>query len=343
MSFHPTKICMQRPLLLIAVVSALVIGSNFFACTRADQKPMGPPEKITIAYATPPYTALADIAQAQGYFRLEGLEATPSFHSTGKDALEEVLEGKADVATVSETAVMFAIMNGQKISIIATIQAYNKTVAIISRKDRGIRTPLDLEGKRIAVPLGTGGEFFLNAFLTAQGISRQDVTMVNLKIDKMTDALANGDVDAVSTWQPFLSQTQKKLGDKGITFYDEDIYMQTFNIVATQGYIHKNPARINKMLRALIKAEEFVVRNPAEAQKIVAEFRKMDRTLLSNMWEGNTFSVTLDQSLLFALEDESRWAIKSGLTGKTNIPNYLDYIYLDGLTSVKPKAVRIVR
>jgi sulfonate transport system substrate-binding protein len=344
MSFNNKPPQMQRLLLLIAVtVTALTTGAIFFSCTRADQKPMGAPEKITIAYATPPYTILADIAQAQGYFRMEGLEVAPRFHTTGKEALDEVLDGKADFATVAETPIMFAIMKGEKISIIATIQTSSKFDAIIARKDKGINTPQDLKGKRIAAPIGTTGEFFLDAFLVAQDISKKDVTIVNLMPDKIPDALVNGNVDAASTFPLYLIQAQKKLGDKGISFYNEDIYMQTFNIAATQEYIRKNPARVNKILLALIRAEEFVIRSPSEAQKLVADFRQIDRALLSDMWAGNTFNVALDQALLFALEDESRWAIRSGLTGKTKIPDYLDYIYLDGLASVKPKAVSIVR
>ena len=184
-------------------------------------------------------------------------------------------------------------------------------------------------------------EFFADAFLTSQGIARRDVTMVNIQPEKMPDALANGYVDAVAT--PYLSKVQQKLGDKGIIFTGEDIYTQTFNLAAKQDYISKDPGKIRKMIRALLKAEEFVARYPVEAQKTVSAFRKTDLVSLSTAWESNTFRVTLDQSLLFVLEDESRWAIKRGLTGEAKIPDYLDYIYLDGLMSVKPKAVRIVR
>lgn len=102
-------------------LAALSIAAGFFACTRTDQS-AGPPEKVTIACATPPYTALVDIALAKGYFRQQGLDVTPLFHSLGKAALDEILAGKADFATVAETPVVFAIMNGHKISIIATIQ-----------------------------------------------------------------------------------------------------------------------------------------------------------------------------------------------------------------------------
>jgi NitT/TauT family transport system substrate-binding protein len=43
------------------------------------------------------------------------------------------------------------------------------------------------------------------------------------------------------------------------------------------------------------------------------------------------------------MEDEARWMIENKLTTKTTIPNFLDYLYLDGLLTVKPEAVNIIR
>jgi len=344
MSINTGSSSMRRSLIMIAlVVSVLAISASFFSCSRTDNKSIGQLDKVTIAYATPPYTVLADIAQAQGYFRLEGLEVTPNFHSTGRAALDEVLSGKADFATVAETPVMFAILQGQKIDIIATIQSSSKTNGIIARKDSGISTPPDLKGKKIGMTLGTTSEFFSDAFLIVHAITRQEVTVVNIKPEEMPKALVRGDIDAASTFSPFLGRAQKELGDNSTMFYGEDIYNPTFNIVATQESISKNPERVKKVLMALLKAEEFVIQHPAEAQKIVADFRQMKQDAISELWAGNDFSVMLDQSLLLSLEDESRWAIKNGMTNAMRIPNYLKFIYLDGLTSVKPLAVRIVR
>lgn len=325
------------------ILTAAALGACVCGCTRADQRAAGPPEKVTIAYATPPYTVLIDIAQARGYFRQEGLEVVPQLYPYGKLALDALLEGKADFATCGETPFMFAVMKGEKISVIATIQTFNKNNAIIARKDSGILTPRDLKGRKVAATLGTIGEFFMDAFLAAHGISRKDVKVINLSPAGMQEALASGDIDAASAWNPDLIHMQRRLGDRGVTFYNEDIYTQTFGVVAAQEYIRGKPATIRKALHALLKAEEFVLQYPAEARKIVADSRRMEIGLLGDLWAGNTFSVTLDQTLLLSLEDESRWAIKAGLTRARNVPNYLDFIYLDGLASVKPKAVRILR
>lgn len=323
-------------------VVVFIVGA-LSACTKADQKSAGPPEKVTIAYSASPDAALAQVAQAKGYYLQEGLDATPQMHPYGKVALDAMLEGKADFATVAETPVMFAVMNGGKVSIIATIQTSIRNVAIIARKDKGILTPRDLKGRKIAVTSGTLLDFYTDAFLVAQGISRKDITVVPMMPDEMAGAVERGDVDAIAAWSYVLIQTQKRLGDRGISFYDEDVYMQTFNIVTTQDYIRTHPENVKKVLRALVKAEKFIVQNPAEAQAVVADFSTIDKAIISEMWPVENFSVTLDQSLLLQMEDESQWAIKGGLTDKTKIPNYLNFIYSDGLESVKPNAVRMLR
>jgi sulfonate transport system substrate-binding protein len=334
----------NRPIFRItAVVAVLAIGSYFFMRDQAGRMPVGPYEKITIAYSATPDSALAQIAQAKGYYLQEGLDVTPQKYPYGKVALDAVREGKADFATVAEMPIMFAIMNGGKVNVIATIQTSFLNYAIFARKDRGILSPPDLKGRKIAVTCGTSLDFFMGAFLAAQGILRKDVTVVHMMPEKMAEAVERGDVDAIVAWSYIVIQVQKKLGDKGVTFYDDDLYTQTFNIATTQDYIRTKPENIKKMLRALVKAEKFVAQDPAEAQAIVADFSNIDKAVIGEMWADENFSVTLDQSLLLAMEDESQWAIESRLTDKRQIPNYLNYIYCDGLESVKPNAVRILR
>jgi NitT/TauT family transport system substrate-binding protein len=338
------KEIMKRYLIWLTVAaSVLTICACLSCCDRTDKKPAGQPEKVTIAYSAATDAVLAEVAQRQGYYLQEGLDATPLMRSYGKAALQEVLDGKADFATVADTPVMFAIMNGEKISVIATIQTTINGNAIVARKDRGILVPKDLKGRKIGVTSSTTGDFFMDIFLALHGMSRKDVKVVSLSPSALPGALVNGDVDAVSAFTFYLIQSQMKLGEKGITFYDKDLYTFTFNIVATQEFIRNNPGKVLKLLRALIKAEEFVRRNPEEAQKNISDYSRVDMAMVRRLWTGTSHRVALDQSLVLSLEDESQWAIKNRLTKATKIPNYLDYIYFDGLKAVKPDAVRILR
>ena len=43
------------------------------------------------------------------------------------------------------------------------------------------------------------------------------------------------------------------------------------------------------------------------------------------------------------MENEARWMINNNLTAKTQVSDFLDYIYTDRLREVKPDAVNIMR
>lgn len=83
--------------------------------------------------------------------------------------------------------------------------------------------------------------------------------------------------------------------------------------------------------------------NPGKAKRIAVEFIKMDGAFVEQVWNSYDFRATLGQALLVSLEDQARWAIKNRLTQQKVMPNWLDFIYEDGLRTVKPDAVRIIR
>jgi NitT/TauT family transport system substrate-binding protein len=313
-----------------------------FTINGCQQQKTTLPEKITIAYSTASNAILVYIAFAKNYFKEEGLDATPQPHPFGKPALQSMLDGKADIATVGNTPTVLAIMNGREITTLAVIQTSNKNEAIVARRDRGIAKPADLKGKNIGLTLGTTGHFFVDSFLLVHDIDKKQVKIIDLKPDEMDAALITGKVDAVATWNPGLLQLKKKLGNSGIIFFGESLYTENFCVVAGQEYVKKNPAAIKKVLRALIKAETFVCEHPEESRRYVAEFIKADKALLDELWDIFTFRVVLDQALLVDFEDQTRWVIKNRLASGTDMPNYLDFIYIDGLEAVKPAAVRII-
>jgi len=300
-----------------------------------------PVNKVTIAEGSQPIAGPVYVAFAKGYFKEAGLEVTLQPHTSGKACLNAVTTGKADLATTGDFPIMYAVLKKNKIYAIATIEKTNKNHSIVVKKDNGISKPHHLKGKKIGVTLGTGGEYFLDSFLLMHEIIRDEVEVVNLRPENMVAALLNDEVDAVATWNPHVIRLQKELGDKGILFYGEGIYTATYNIAARQDFVNKNQETIKKVLQTLIKATEFISQNPGEARRIISAAIHMDLDLLEELWDIYHFAVTLDQSLLLTLEDEARWAIKNQLTDGTDVPDYLNYIYLKALQAVKPEAVGI--
>ncbi|MCX7172047.1 MAG: NrtA/SsuA/CpmA family ABC transporter substrate-binding protein [Proteobacteria bacterium] len=321
---------------------ALIFIAALAGCQKSPPS-AEPPQKITVAYTSQPQSTLVHIAVAKGYFASEGLEVQSQMHTYGKAALQSVIENKADFATVAETPVMFNVLKGEKIFVIANIESSAMNDAIVARKDAGIAAPGDLKGKRIGFTPGTSNDFFLDTFLTSQGMKRREIHPIPLKPEEMQEAILAKKVDAVSTWNYPLTQIKRQLAANGMIFYDRQIYTETFNIAAQQAYVQNNPETVKGFLRALILAENFVAQHPEEAQSIMSARTQIDKSMVQEVWSNFGYRVTQDQTLLITLEDETRWAIKNKLTDQTVMPDYLNFIHLDSLRAVKPEAIRMNR
>lgn len=347
MTKNPGTFFSKKPL-LYAMASVLVLAALLAAGYGwMDRTPAGqagaPLEQVTIANLTYPGTCPVLVAQAKGYFTSEGLLVTIAPHTTGKDVFGAVFRGQANLGTSGDLPVMFAAMNRQPIYVAATIATAQNDFGIVGRKDKGIVTPASLKGKRIGVTLVSGAHFVLDAFLTRHKLSISDVKVRDLKPEALSDALAKGEVDAVSTWQPYLGTLQTQLGSNGTTFLSGGgIYDVALNLSGTRDYVANHPETIKKVLRALVRAGRFCSDSPDTARQLVAEALKLDVAELKALWPQYRFNITLDQGLLLALEDESRWAIRNKLTDRTDMPNYLNHVYLDALKAVSPTAVTVI-
>jgi NitT/TauT family transport system substrate-binding protein len=323
---------------------AALLGAAYAWFSRSSPSPAaGPLEPLTIAT----YTGYAGscpifVAQEKGYFPSEGIDAVIQPHTVGKLALEAVLQGQAELGTSTEIPIMFAAVSGRPVSVVATLLSTGKDHGIVARRDRGIVTPASLRGKRIGVTPGTSGHFMLEVLLNRQRLAPSDVDIVKLGPQELAAALLRGELDAMATWEPFLSTSRAQLGSNGVVFSGEGAYEMTYNLSGTSDYVIKHPETVKKVLRALIRGARFCTEAPDAAREITARAMKTDPATLKALWPSYRFKVFLDQGLILALEDESRWAIKNKATGRTDMPNYLDHVYLDALQSIEPSAVTIL-
>jgi NitT/TauT family transport system substrate-binding protein len=325
----------------IVVVAA---GIGIWLSQQSQKKLIGPPKKVTIATSSPSFASYSIyVASEKGFFSREGLDVKFEPYPHGKARLKAIIEGKADMGTCSETPFMHAVLGGDKLYAFATMITGEKHLAVVARKDRGISAPKDLIGKSIGVTIGSNGEYFLDTVLLLNGISMNQINPVHLKPGQMYDALIKRDVDAIATWNPQMFRAKKELGDQGSVFYANGLYSPYFLIVGRQDFIKANPDITERVVKSLIKASQFIHDNQDESRRIVAKYLKMDRSLLDDISATYRFKISLEQSFLKTLVNQSKWAIKNGLTDKTKVPNFLEFVYLDALVSVKPDGVTIIR
>ncbi|MBO9535555.1 NrtA/SsuA/CpmA family ABC transporter substrate-binding protein [Herbaspirillum sp.] len=333
----------SKTMLLLSLVIVLVAGIGLWLGLRSAGGPPPAVESITIATNTD-YVGACPVmaAQSQGYFASHQLSVQLRPYSSGKQALDAVLSEKADMATVADIPVMFAALNGVPVQVISTIFRTGQDHGLVARRDHGINQGSDLKGKRIGVTLSTSGHFALEVFLNRQRLDTRDVQLRNYPPDGLLQALVNGEVDAVSGWDPFLTLIQERLGAAALRFPGKDIYESIYNMVAPTPYLQQHPQTVIRLLQALEQGAQFCRTKPAAAADLLPRLTPEGKAALLAEWPSHHFGLELDQSLLLVLEDQSRWAIKGRLSPVNTVPNFLDYIYVDGMKAVSPAEVTII-
>ena len=337
----------SRPRILVVAgaVLAVVVGCSMALRQRfADVPPA--PLPITIARLPVPHSGLLHIARHNGYFERVGLEATMLDTATGHESIQATLEGRADVGASAETPVARAIAQGRALRVVATIFTSQWNSGIVARRDHGIDQPAALRGKRIGHVTGTATHYMLEVFLAFHRIPLDAVTLVALAPDALAGAMQAGQIDAAALWTPHLSRLQQALGANGKTFVPKDFYAETFNLVLRAERDIRGDEALRRLLRALWMAERFARDEPAQALSIVAQASGMQDTAPLHP-QGDaaplTFELTLQQSLLLAVENEIEWLIRRRMVQPAASIDVLAAFDPEPLRAIKPAAVGIVK
>lgn len=324
----------------MAFAVSFMMAFGLCSCSRGNYSGKMEP----IAIGTLPYegSALIYIAEKQKLFEANGLDITIKDYETGLATTDALNKGEVDVAACAEFIIVGKAIRNEKILCLATI-AKNVNELIIGRADKGIKTVTDLKGKKVGVPRKTVAEFYLGRFLELNGMSIKEITLVDLLPSQLQDALAHGDVAAVIAWQPWANQIEKQVLNDKVVWPAQSNQLLYWNVIGRDTWVVGHREFIKRLLSSLIQAEEYLVRHPSEAGVIIQKRLKYDDTYMAKIWPKQQSSVTLDQSLITAMEDEARWMIKNDLTKEKQVPDFGNYIYTDGLKTVKPEAVSIIR
>jgi NitT/TauT family transport system substrate-binding protein len=297
-------------------------------------------ERVHLAQNQSPISGVSIVALRNGFFANNGLDVEVSNFTTGKQCLDTVMGGAADIATTAEAPTTAAAMSGQKIAFLArTEYSYIKTLTAAAA---GIDKLADLKGKRVAFTAGTGGEVYSMQLLKAAHLGKEDVTFVNLRPQDMVAALSSGSIDAYNTWEPHITNGIKALGNKARLLDTKGIYAETFNIVVMQDYLQRKPEIVTGFLKALVEAEAWMKTNREAAIKLVADFAKMPLDDLSPLWDEFIFQVALDERTLDVLNAHASWRLATGNHPPGAVmPDWRTVIFTAPLRSVAPEKVTL--
>lgn len=258
---------MNRKYLILFVLALLTAVS----CTAQPDGEAVPGElthiRLPMGYIPNVQYAPFYAAVENGYFEENGieLEFDYSYETDG-------------VALVGANELQFSIVSGEQVPIaraeglpIVYVMAwYDKyPVAVVSKTEQNVKTPLDLAGKRVALPGPFGANYVgLRALLGAVGLEESDIIMESVGFTQV-EVLAADTSEVIVGYSANEPVQLKALGyDLNVILVSDYLKLVSNGLITNQTTLDENPELVSRMVSAILKGIEFAVENPEEAFQI---------------------------------------------------------------------------
>lgn len=255
-------------------VSACSSASSSSSTSTTSNNKGGGLTSITIGLPnSSPSFANSDVAvaQAEGYFRREGLSVTVDNLSSGVPVVQGVVGGSINIGASSIEPVVNAASQGAPVQIIGSY-ANKLTVDLVTQKS--ITTPAQLRGKRLGIQqVGAFREVMTRMIIEGAGLTTSDVSYVPSSSSAYISELLAGEIQSgVLQEEQTLKALKKDSGLHVLVNFDQahpDYFYGTY--VASKSWLAANQATAEKFLTAITLAHRFMYSNEAATVAIIAK------------------------------------------------------------------------
>lgn len=251
--------------------AALLCAATVAAATLA--APAARAERLTVSqYAILVPTLPYAVALEKGFFKEEGLDIDGIIQSHGGGtSVRNMLASDLPVAEMALTAAIAAYKQGIDVRIISDDAHTIGELVWVAKKGSPVKTIADLKGKKAAFTSPRSvTEMIVKIVLKRHGLLGQTETIAAGGIGAAVTALNTGAVDAATLVDPVLT---RKGQDYQVVFSAAkelpDLSWAMF--VTTGKYLAANEDKVRKIVRARIKAVDFIYANREETAKIYAK------------------------------------------------------------------------
>jgi NitT/TauT family transport system substrate-binding protein len=227
----------------------------------------------------------------QGFFEEEGIDVTIGQAATGAAAITQLINGDQQVGLGGISPVITAVAGDIPITIVSGAVNDREDPAgtqyqTIVPADSDIQSFADLEGKTVAVnSLKCCWEFWIREAVEMDGGDPDSLNLVQLPFPDAVTALRQGEVDAISTLQPFATALRQEgfrdIGDSPATAFDNPNNGNTVFYMSKQ-FIEENPGIVDRWRTALEKSAEYANAHPDETRAQIIEKTGADANLVQS-------------------------------------------------------------
>ena len=184
--------------LALAALAAILCGP----AVAADPKP----KAITMAYQPLVAVPQGAMKQRRWFEDAAGVPVEWKNFSSGADVNTAFAAGAVDIGLVGLPVFVSGLAQGIPYRLISIFDIPGTSDGLAVRPGTSVKAVADLKGKRIGVPFGSGADYMLQGVLKENGLSPDDVNLVNLQPQPIAAAWETGQIDAALIWAPILTK-----------------------------------------------------------------------------------------------------------------------------------------
>ncbi|SJM48101.1 ABC-type nitrate/sulfonate/bicarbonate transport systems periplasmic components-like protein [Actinomycetales bacterium JB111] len=158
--------------------------------------------------------------------------------------------------------------------------------ALLVLPDSDIQSAADLEGRTVAVnSLESLTEVMVRDAIATEGGDPDAVELVELSLGDMQAALENGDVDAITTFEPFTTIGEQDGARSVYQIFDLTESGRTFiaGYFTSGAFAEENPDLVEAFTAAIGESLDFAEENPDEVRAIVPTYLDLDQSIIDEM------------------------------------------------------------
>lgn len=214
------------------------------------------------------------VAIAQNYFsKYMHAHVELRFFSSGPASLAALGSGALQFMTgIGNPPAVAAIAQGVPLQVIWAQELYTKDEGLVVRQGSGINSLKDLQGKTVALVVGSTSPFELDTALQLQHIPISSVQFNNMSPPSMVAAWERNQIDAAYVWDPAFD-TMLHNGGKAL-MYDSDVEQQApiFNLaVVNSQWAKSHPDLVREFIQAEQAGYAYYQAHPNQAIAAMAK------------------------------------------------------------------------